>query len=312
MYSTATDARTGVGGGWDPQKNRVVLVVPENKLQAWTDQVRALKDDRISIETYQEAPGGIQARRLVRKSGTLPHRAMAPGNCDSTPCRIDDWGPPYTCTTCRWSGGIWLSQDQFREPYDGTVLRYFNPDCTAGFNWRQWQTNITFGSTAHHCWEVDQDDFRWWHGGRYYGSIEITSPASDTMLMGAANLDFGPYVYVGDQTTNARRAVVGVDNNWAVGDQVALSGARSGLLVSSVKNPAYKDPGDGLKYVLMNTAIGSDGDSGAPMLTTRSTDGQVIAHGQMIGFGPPGENDGTEFMPVTFISGKVGASILVS
>jgi hypothetical protein len=77
-----------------------------------------------------------------------------------------------------------------------------------------------------------------------WGHIHFTSPASDTMLMdyGTTALSYGPTVYVGDQTTNSRRAVAAVDTSWRIGDQVALSGANSGLLVSSVKNPAFKDP----------------------------------------------------------------------
>jgi hypothetical protein len=133
------------------------------------------------------------------------------------------------------------------------------------------------------------------------------------LLDGEQTLNFGPTVYVGDQTTNSRRAVAGVDTSWVPGDQVALSGANSGLLVSSVKKVNYVDPDDGLTYVLMNTRIGVSGDSGGPMLTTRSSDGQALAHGQMVGWGPTGTvNDGTEFMSVGYISGKVGASILVS
>lgn len=303
-YSSSSDTRTGVGGGWDPKTNRVELVVPEDKLQAWTDRVRALKDDRITITTYKEAPGGIKARRASRQSGMLPNRVAAPGDCDSTPCRIDDWGANYGL---RWSGGIWLTDiNRVPNPSGGDA------DCTAGFNWRQWQTNVTYGSTAYHCWANDAD-IAWWHNTDWWGNLEITSPASDTMLFEGGTLDYGATVYVGDQTTNVLRWVVGVDTSWAVGDQVALSGANSGLLVSSVKNPAYKDPGDGRTYVLMNTRIGYQGDSGAPMLTTRSTDGQVLAHGQMVGWGPTGTvNDGTEFMSVGYISGKVGASILVA
>ncbi len=309
-YSSATDTRTGLGGGWDPQTNRVELVVPEDKRQAWTDRVRALKDDRITITTYKPTPGGIRARRASRQSGMLPRRVAAAGDWDSTSCRIDDWGPedgPY-----RWAGGIWLSPDRYRVPTESGGFGSYNADCTAGFNWRQWQTNITFGSTDYHCW-TGTTDLRWWHNGKYWGYIDITSPASDTMLIGGANLDYGPTVYVGDQTTNTLRWVVGVDTSWKAGDQVAISGANAGLQVSSVRNPNYVDPDDGMQYVLMNTKIGLPGDSGAPMLTTRSTDGQVLGHGQFVGWGPVGTvNDGAEFMSAAYISSKVGASMLVA
>jgi hypothetical protein len=49
------------------------------------------------------------------------------------------------------------------------------------------------------------------------------------------------------------------------------------------------------------------------MSTTRSSDGQAVAHGQMIGWGPTGTvNDGTEFITVGYISAKVGSSILLA
>ena len=116
---------------------------------------------------------------------------------------------------------------------------------------------------------------------------------------------------MGDQSTNTLRLVVGAKTSWVPGDVVALSGANSGLRSSTVRIPNYTDPEDGKTYVLMNTRIGVYGDSGGPMLTTRSTDGQVIAHGQMIGWGPA-SNPGTEFMNLTYISSKVRASLLVA
>lgn len=67
---------------------------------------------------------------------------------------------------------------------------------------------------------------------------------------------------------------------------------------------------DGIHYVLLNTHIGVTGNSGAPMLTTRSTDGQVVAHGQMVGWDPPSQPE-TEFMNLTTISGYVHASLMV-
>ncbi|MET9314037.1 hypothetical protein ABZX12_19660 [Kribbella sp. NPDC003505] len=62
-YSRRTGTRTGLGGGWDPEKNRVVLVVPQEKSAAWSERVGALNDDRITLETYLPTPGGIEQRR---------------------------------------------------------------------------------------------------------------------------------------------------------------------------------------------------------------------------------------------------------
>ena len=62
-YSSRTGTRTGLGGGWDAEKNRVVLEVPHDESQAWIERVSALNDDRITVETYLPTPGGIESRR---------------------------------------------------------------------------------------------------------------------------------------------------------------------------------------------------------------------------------------------------------
>ena len=47
-------------GGWDIEKNRVVLLVPNNigDTEAWTESVKALQDDRVLLEFYTPDPRG--------------------------------------------------------------------------------------------------------------------------------------------------------------------------------------------------------------------------------------------------------------
>jgi hypothetical protein len=47
-------------GGWDPHRNRVVLLVPDNTgdTEAWTERVNALQDDRVVLEFYPPDPRG--------------------------------------------------------------------------------------------------------------------------------------------------------------------------------------------------------------------------------------------------------------
>jgi len=50
---------SGVGGGWDPVKNRVEVLIPDDKgqAQAWVERVQALNDDRIVTRIVTPAPG---------------------------------------------------------------------------------------------------------------------------------------------------------------------------------------------------------------------------------------------------------------
>ncbi|TCC16139.1 hypothetical protein [Kribbella speibonae] len=59
-------SREGIGGGWDCDTNRVVIVIrrdSDETAQAWINAIEALHDPRIRFETYIPIPG---ARRRLR------------------------------------------------------------------------------------------------------------------------------------------------------------------------------------------------------------------------------------------------------
>jgi hypothetical protein len=99
------------------------------------------------------------------------------------------------------------------------------------------------------------------------------------------------------------------------GATVALSGAWSGLVVSTIRSTKFWDSKMGAYVVLMWTTSCLEGDSGAPWLTTAGPNsvypGDVIAWGQHRGAVSSGPyQGGCVWVPVTYISSKVQASLL--
>jgi hypothetical protein len=123
-------------------------------------------------------------------------------------------------------------------------------------------------------------------------------------------------VFVGNQTTSDIRKVVAIDTSWAAGDAVAMSGATTGLNVTTVKIPTYTLPScvgsyAGLSGVLMQSHVTDHGDSGGPWLTTQSGTGFVVAHGQHFGAGCFLGYDGSFFVKLNAISAAQQASLLL-
>ncbi|TCC40245.1 hypothetical protein [Kribbella speibonae] len=58
-------SREGIGGGWDCDTNRVVIVIrrdSDETAQAWINAIEALHDPRIRFETYIPIPGARRRR----------------------------------------------------------------------------------------------------------------------------------------------------------------------------------------------------------------------------------------------------------
>jgi hypothetical protein len=200
-----------------------------------------------------------------------------------------------------------------------------NALCTSGFNWKQWSTGIEFGSTANHCndgggdyvpWDNDKRTVGVWETGESGAGPVPYSVSADTALIRGfySSYAFHPSVFVGDQATSTFRLVRGVRVP-AVGQTVALSGARSGSVVSTIRFTKFWDPKIGAYLVMMWTSNCQLGDSGAPWLTTMGPNdaypGDVIAHGQHRGRVSTGSTQGCVWVPVTDISSKVQASLLL-
>lgn len=269
------------GGGWDPEKNRVVLLVPNDTgdTAAWTERVKAMRDDRVLLQFYTPKPG-LGDFVLQSRLHDVPD----------------------------WYGGNWLSNNN----EDATTS---NAQCTGGFNWKKWTTGYERGSTANHCHAA-----YFYNDGRVVGvqDLDAYSEAVDSQLIrdigGNFNV-FDPYVWVGAQDTSYARAVRGIDSTPTEGETVALSGAVSGLKVGKIRDPSFYVRSINAYVVLMDTKACAQGDSGAPWLTTMSANGafpgDVIAHGQHRGYSPTPGYEGCGWTPVNSISSKLKASIMV-
>jgi hypothetical protein len=134
---------TEAAGLWDPDMNRVVFLVRNDKgdTQAWADRIKALNDDRIVFQPYTPAPDQ-PADGIVK-----------------TQSRLHD-------TAGSWSGGAWLSRSDLQTATTTNAL------CAAGFNWKQWGTGIEFGSTANHCNIGGGDIIYWYNDKRPFGYWE--------------------------------------------------------------------------------------------------------------------------------------------
>lgn len=287
---------TEAAGLWDPDMNRVVFLVRNDKgdTAAWADRIKALNDDRVVFQPYTPAPD--QPADGVVKTQSRLHDV--PGN---------------------WSGGAWLSRAGSQTATTTNAL------CTSGFNWKQWGSGIEFGSTANHCnvggadtvyWYNDKRPFGVWDTGESGGAPVPYSVAADTTLLRGfySSNEFHPSVFVGDQATSTFRLVRGVAAP-AVGQSVALSGAKSGLVASTIRSTKFYDSGIGAYVVLMWTTTCATGDSGAPWLNTMSFNGpypgDVVAWGQHRGITTTPGYEGCAWVPVTYISSKVEASLLL-
>lgn len=288
---------TEADGLWDPDMNRVVFLVRNDRgdTQAWADRIKALNDDRIVLEPYTPAPD--QTGGIVQPQS-----------------RIHDSAP--------WFGGDWLSQSDLQGATTTNAL------CTAGFNWRLWSSGEYFGSTAEHCNDLggggdtiyyynDKRPFGVWDSGETGNAPVPDSAAADTTLLRGFPYEsnFDPVVFVGDQGTTNDRFVRGVASPY-VGATVAMSGAKSGLVQSTIRATNFWDADIGAHAVLMWTTNCARGDSGAPWLTTMGPNdaypGDVIAWGQHRGKVASGPYaGGCLWVPVTYISSKLEASLLL-
>jgi len=98
---------TEAAGLWDPEKNRVVFLVRNDRgdTAAWADRIKALNDGRVVFQPYTPAPD--QPADGVVKTQSRLHDVE--GN---------------------WSGGAWLSRSNLQTATTTNAL------CTSGFNWK--------------------------------------------------------------------------------------------------------------------------------------------------------------------------------
>jgi hypothetical protein len=200
-----------------------------------------------------------------------------------------------------WTGGNAL-QASLSAPPAGDA------DCTQGFTWKRWSNGALVGGIANHC--VGGTRTTWYHDGRKVGTVFQTSPASDSALIDPVpGAVYSPTVWVGGRTTNVERPVVGVGTA-VVGRQIALSGANSGLTVDTVLDDSVNS--DYGPLVVMTGAPSVDGDSGGPWLNTQSGTGNAIAFGQHVGLTLHSGAYRSAFVPVTWISARLSASIALA
>lgn len=263
---TAWAGASGIGGGYDPKANRVLLQVDAGYKNAdvLIASIKKLNDPRVILQVLPNVGGGVESR-------------------------VADFSP--------WSTGA-------------NIVGSTGYGCTLGWAWKLWSNNQVVGSTARHC-----TDLGWYNNGVYVGTVFQSNKNADSAFMQGGG--YSPSVFVGNQTTSDIRPVVAIDTAWSVGDSVAMSGAASGLNVSTVQIPSYTLPScmptdvQGLTGVLMATHPTTGGDSGGPWLTTRSGTGFAVAHGQHLGYGCLLGYTGSFFIKLNTVSAAQQATILL-
>jgi len=256
-------------------------------------------DNRVVLEVdpnYKDGPAQIDAIKKLNDPRVELH-LIEPVENWAPESREDDFEP--------WAAGA-------------TIIAPSGALCTLGWNWRRWSNSQIVGSTARHC-----ANLTWYNNGTWVGTVFQSHQATDSALMsGTTNspIDYSPSVFVGgtvsNPNTSVSRYVIGVDTNWIAGDQVAMSGATTGLNTNTVKYPTYTLPSctgeyAGLVGVLMQNHSTAPGDSGGPWLTTQTGTGYVYAHGQHFGHGCATGNSGSFFIKLSAISAAQGVSLLV-
>lgn len=100
-----------------------------------------------------------------------------------------------------------------------------------------------------------------------------------------------------------------------MGQTVALSGAKSGLVVSTIRSTKFWDERDRRLFRPDVDKYLRGWRLGCPWLTTMGPNdaypGDVIAHGQHRGAVTSGAYQGCVWVPVTYISSNVQASLLL-
>jgi hypothetical protein len=250
--------------------------------------------NRVLLQVY---PGGKDAAKLIRAVENLKDPRVALELVEG----VDNWKPETRVADI----APWTTGARIHFPNDTTLW------CTLGWAWRLWSNNAIVGSTARHC-----ENLVYYNNGKYVGTVNSSREAVDSAFMSSSG-GYSPSVFVGSQTTADYRPVVGVVTSWAAGTPVAMSGATSGLTVSTVRFSTYTLPYipecgryQGLVGVLMWDHFTSGGDSGGPWLTTQSGTGNAFAHGQHFGFGCAAGYAGAFFVKLSAISSAQQASLL--
>lgn len=250
-------------------------------------------DNRVVLEVdpnYKDGPAQIDAIKKL-DDPRVELRYIEPVENWAPESRVDDIAP--------WSAGATITSS--------------SGGCTLGWAWRRWANNQIVGSTARHC-----ANLYWYNSGTYVGTVFQSHKATDSALMSGST--YSASVFVGGTVTNPNtnviRIVVGVDTFWSAGDQVAMSGAATGLNTNTVKQPTYTLPSCAGEYagmvgVLMQNHSTAPGDSGGPWLTTQSGTGYVYAHGQHFGHGCAVGNSGSFFVKLNAISAAQSVSLVV-
>ena len=156
------------------------------------------------------------------------------------------------------------------------------PNCTLGFVWRRNSTGERMGGTANHCGNSSS----WYSTGTFVGSMWSYHPGTDSMMLRSSPTSgFNPNMWVGPYNSTLARLLVKGTYVSAVNCAVALSASRSGQHVTTVRSVGTLAVLNGTTVYLtvMNSSSCKAGDSGAPWFSTRSSDGQALAHGQHVG-----------------------------
>lgn len=196
--------------------------------------------------------------------------------------------------------------------------------CTAGWTWVRWSGLGDAASTAEHC--VNLRDGSGNYLGTSYtpwrnlgteglvGAAVKTSPAADAALLQSSGQGYSATVWVGGVDTTDLRPVQSAAASDSIGEQVALSGAATGLHVGTVIATDYPIAlaSGTLRVTILGTAISLDGDSGGPMLQTYSGSGNARAKGMLIGLRSYSGSSRTIYTQITRISSFLSASIKIS
>lgn len=290
IIRTAPEWARGLSGlsyaGPDTALGTVVLGVDLKDLAAWRKALPKA-DAKVPVVVRGEAETGIdfQSRQI-------------------------DYSP--------WSGGQTIYGT--RSSGSGSLER----TCTAGWTWVRWSGLGDAASTAEHC--INTRDGSGNYLGTSYtpwrnlgteglvGAAVKTSPSADAALLQSSGQGYSATVWVGGIDTTDLRPVQSAAASDSIGEQVALSGAATGLTVGTVVATDYPIVlADGtLRVTILGTAISADGDSGGPMLQTYSGSGNARAKGMLIGLRNYGGSPRTIYTQITRISSFLSASIKIS
>ncbi|SDU77195.1 chymotrypsin family serine protease [Jiangella alkaliphila] len=236
----------------------------------------------------------------------------------NVPVRVEITERPTDATrfvdTSPWTAGNALTHI----PANAGTSRHH---CSEGYAWRRWDTGVVHAGSAGHCWGTGTSVYQSTSDQRigYVNHRSLHNSTADALLIllrwGIADNSVWVTALSGGTLL---REVVAVDPepDDNIGATVCASGAttlrRCGEIalrnqtITTESGTVFR-----LTCVRMDrTIIG--GDSGGPILSTLSGSGNVVAYGQIKGFGFPGGDCATFYSTVINISAELEATILIN